>query len=67
MNPNTSFTSAPPNTPLFNLLERLAKNGGDKFVARFIHSQLANLLVAATPNPIDDAILAALQQAIPKP
>lgn len=79
MNPNTAYNpgslvggilqpAAPKSgTPLFDLLERLSAKGGNQLVARFVHSPLATLLVTATPNPVDDMILAALQQVIPKP
>lgn len=70
MNPNSLFADRPSGegTPIFDFLERLSKRAnGKQLVARFVHSPLAEMLVAATPTPVDDAILALLKQAIPKP
>jgi hypothetical protein len=69
MSPSYNPTGAPAKsgTPLLDLLERAANSGGAALVQRLIHSPVVALLVAGTPTPVDDLILAALRERYPKP
>lgn len=53
-------------TPLLDLLERVQREGGTPVLARLIHSPLVAMLVAGTPTPVDDLLLAALKERFPK-
>lgn len=68
MSPSYNQTGSPAqrDTPLLDLLERAANSGGAALVQRLIHSPLVAMLVAGTPTPVDDLILAALQARFPK-
>ncbi len=68
MRPSYNPTGAPAkrDTPLLDLLERAANSGGAALVQRLIHSPVVAMLVAGTPTPVDDLLLAALRERFPK-
>jgi hypothetical protein len=46
---------------------KLNAGNASQMVRRLVHSQLAASVVALTPTPADDVILAFLKEVIPKP
>lgn len=69
MSPSYNPTGVPAKSgaPLLDLLERAAQSGGAALVQRLIHSPVVAMLVAGTPTPVDDLILAALKERFPRP
>ena len=60
--------AAADDAPIFNFLDRLARRAnGKQLVAKFVHSPLAEMLVAATPAPVDDAVRGAWSMARTSP
>ena len=58
------------NSPLLNLLERIHARSDTStpvldVVRRVVNSPVVSLVVKATPNPIDDMVLAFLQAVLP--